>query len=176
MLGAVRDINEPAAIAAAASLTSICLLPVMLTPYVVGAAARDFSFDSRQLGLVAASLIGGAITVMASSVFWVRICNWRVLVVCGASVALAGNLLACFAQSFGVLLMLLLIASCGSGVVYAPAVCALSDTRCPDRNFAYSFFLQIVASGAAGFLITAFARQRGLRGVLEVIAALFAAA
>jgi predicted MFS family arabinose efflux permease len=171
-----RDVNGTAAIVAATSLTSICFLPVMLTPYILGAAARDFALDPRQLGLLAASLIGGAITVMASSVFWVRKCDWRVLVVCGAGVALAGNLLACFAHHFETLLTLLLLASCGSGVVYAPAICALSDTRYPDRNFAYSFFLQIVLSGVAGFAITAFTQPSGLPGVLGLIAVCFAMA
>jgi predicted MFS family arabinose efflux permease len=150
----------------------------MLTPYIVGAAARDakLALQPNQLGLLAASLVCGAITVMVTSVFWVRRCNWRVVTICGAAIAVTANLIASSAHTFGSLLTIMLVASCGTGVVYAPATCALSDTRDPDRSFALSFFLQIVVSGAAGFAISELGQQWGLGGVLRLIAGFFAAA
>ena len=169
-------VDRPSAIAASTLLNTICLLPVMLTPYIVGAAARDLALDPRQLGLLAADLLGGAIVVMASSVFWVRICNWRALVACGAMIAIAGDLLASRAHGFLALVTLLGVASCGTGVVYAPSICALSDTQFPDRNFAYAFFLQIVVSGLTGFAITAFGQQWGLFGLLDLMAAFYGVA
>jgi hypothetical protein len=72
MASDARGVNDPSAVVAAALLTRICLLPLMLIPYLVGAAARDFAVAPRQLGFVAGGIIGGVIAVMASSVLWVR--------------------------------------------------------------------------------------------------------
>lgn len=177
MRSPTSDVDRPVAIIAAISLTAICLLPVMLTPYVVGAAGQDrqLALQPSQLGLLAASLVGGAITVMASSVFWVRRCNWRLLVAAGSAMACAGNLLASYAHTFVMMIAAVLAASCATGVAYAPAICALSDTRDPDRNFAYSFFLQIVVSGIAGFLISGLVPRWGMVSPLRLIAICFAA-
>jgi len=176
MAADARDVNNASAVAAAALLTSICLLPMMLIPYIVGAAARDFAVEPRELGLVAGGIIGGVIAVMASSVLWVRKFNWRVLVVVGACVTVAGYLLAGHVRGFGALAILLFIASCGSGLVYAPAICALSDTANPDRSFGYSFFLQILVSGLTGFIATELVQRWGLSGLLDLIATFFALA
>jgi predicted MFS family arabinose efflux permease len=176
MASDARGVNDPSAVVAAALLTSICLLPLMLIPYLVGAAARDFAVAPRQLGVVAGGIIGGVIAVMASSVLWVRKFNWRVLVVVGACITVAGYLLAGQVRGFGVMAILLFIASCGSGLVYAPAICALSDTANPDRSFGYSFFLQILVSGVAGFIATELAQRWGLSGLLNLLAVFFALA
>jgi hypothetical protein len=172
-----NDVDRPAAVIAAVALTAICLLPVMLTPYIVGAAGQDreLALQPSQLGLLAASLVGGAITVMATSVFWVRRCNWRVLVAAGSAMACAANLYASYAHTFAPLIVAVLVASCATGAAYAPAICALSDTRDPDRNFAYSFFLQIVVSGIAGFLISGLVPRLGIVSPLRLIAVFFAA-
>ena len=171
-----RGVDSPSTVAVAAFLTSICVLPLMLMPFLVGAAARDFSVAPRQLGFVAGSMIGGVIVVMASSVLWVRKCNWRVLVAAGASIAGAGYLLAGHVRGFVAMSTLLFIASCGSGLVYAPSICALSDTKNPDRSFGYSFFLQILVSGLIGFIATGIAQRWGLSGLLDLIAIFFALA
>jgi hypothetical protein len=52
----------------------------------------------------------------------------------------------------------------------------LSDTTNPDRNFGFSFFLQLLASGLIGFIATQFGQQWGLSGLLELIATCFALA
>src|SRR5450755_624247 len=176
MASDARGVNAPSAVVAAAKLTSICLLPLMLIPYLVGAAARDFSVAPRQLGFVAGGIIGGVIAVMASSVLWVRNFNWRGLVVVGACITVAGYILAGLVHGFGAMAMLLFIASCGSGLVYAPAICALSDTANPDRSFGYAFFLQILVSGFAGFIATELSQRRGLSGLLDLLAIFFALA
>ena len=59
MASDARGVNDPSAVVAAALLTRICLLPLMLIPYLVGAAARDFAVAPRQLGFVAGGIIGG---------------------------------------------------------------------------------------------------------------------
>lgn len=171
-----REVNSPAAVVVAAFLTSICLLPLMLIPYLVGAAARDLAVAPRQLGFVAGAIIGGVIVVMASSVLWVRKYNWRVLAAAGASITVAGYLLAGHVRGFMAMSTLLFVASCGSGLVYAPSICALSDTKNPDRSFGYSFFLQILVSGLAGFIATGIGQRWGLSGLLELIATFFALA
>lgn len=122
MASDARGVDHPSAVLAAALLTSICLLPLMLIPYLVGAAARDFAVAPHQLGFVASGIIGGVIAVMASSGLWVRKFNWRMLVVVGACITVAGYLLAGHVSGFGAMGILLFIANCGSGLVYAPAI------------------------------------------------------
>src|SRR5260370_17273675 len=89
---------------AAALLTSICLLPTMLMPYLVGSVALAFTPDSRQLGFVAAAVLGGPIALMAVSVMWVRRYPWRRLVFWGLMLAALGYLLAAGARDFATLL------------------------------------------------------------------------
>ena len=75
---------------ASAVLTSTCLLPAMLMPYLVGAVALTVTPDSRQLGFVAAAVLGGPIALMAASVLWVRRYPWRRLVFGGLALAAVG--------------------------------------------------------------------------------------
>jgi MFS transporter, DHA1 family, inner membrane transport protein len=168
------DPNRRSAVNAAATLTGICLVPAMLLPYITGAAARDLSFNSQQLGLVATALLGGVILVMASSVLWIRKLNWSLLVAAGSIVALAAFLATGFARSFEPMLTCMAFAGFGTGIVYAPAICALGDTHDPDRNFGRAFFLQIVLGGAAGFVATELLDQRGLRAIMVLLSVIFA--
>src|SRR5260370_40776257 len=83
---------------AAALLTSICLLPTMLMPYLVGSVALAFTPDSRQLGFVAAAVLGGPIALMAVSAMCVRRYPWRRLGFWGLLLAALGDLLAASAR------------------------------------------------------------------------------
>jgi MFS family permease len=170
---AAHDSMSGRAVLAAAFLTSICLLPAMLAPYMTGAAARDLSLDTRELGFMAMALIGGVIAVMASSVAWIRRVNWRAVAAAGAFVAMAGFLLAGQARSFALLLAFVSLASLGTGMAYAPAIAALGESDDPDRSFGYAFFLQIILSGIAGFVATQFSGRWGLGGVVYLLGGAF---
>jgi MFS family permease len=155
-------------------LTSICLLPTMLMPYLVGAAARSVSADPRQLGWVAAAVLGGPIALMAISVLWVRRRSWRRLVFAGLAFSAVGYGLAAEARSFPSLIVFISLGSSALAIAYAPPICLLSDTADPDRNFGYAFFLQIVASGLVGLVATALQDRYGPRAIFAVIAIVFA--
>jgi hypothetical protein len=161
-------------ILAAALLTSVCLLPAMLMPYLVGAVALAVTADSRQLGFVAAAVLGGPIALMAVSVLWVRRYPWRRLVVAGLILAALGYLLAARAHGFASLVTWIALGSSALAIAYAPPICLLSDTSNPDRNFGYAFFLQIVASGLVGLGVTACQDHLGPRSVFLLIAVTFA--
>jgi hypothetical protein len=167
------DLNRPSVVNAAAFLTSLCLVPAMLLPYVAGAVARELAFDTQQIGLLSAALIGGIIIVMASSVFWIRAFNWRVVVAVGSLIAVAGFLVAGQMRAFVPMCALVAIASFGVGIAYAPAICMLGDTADPDRNFGRAFFMQIVLGGLAGFISTELGEQWGLRGIMGLLSALY---
>lgn len=154
-------------------LTGLCLVPAMLLPYIAGAAQRDLHFDAQQVGLLTAALLGGVIVVMASSVFWVRRIDWRVLVGFGSVLAFIAFAGAAQARSFELLAAMLALSSIGNGVIYAPALCLLGDTPDPDRHFGRAFFLQIVLGGLAGFITTELGQQWGMRGVMLLLAALY---
>jgi len=160
---------------ASAVLTSVCLLPAMLMPYLVGAVALTVTPDSRQLGFVAAAVLGGPIALMAASVLWVRRYPWRRLVLGGLVLAAAGYLLAAGARDFATLIAWIALGSSALAIAYAPPICLLSDTSDPDRNFGYAFFLQIIASGLIGLGATALQGRLGPRSVFMLIAVAFAA-
>lgn len=160
---------------ASAVLTSVCLLPAMLMPYLVGAVALAVTPDSRQLGFVAAAVLGGPIALMAASVLWVRRYRWRRLVLGGLALAAVGYLLAAGARDFATLITWIALGSSALAIAYAPPICLLSDTSDPDRNFGYAFFLQIIASGLVGLGVTALQGRLGPRSVFVLIAAAFAA-
>jgi predicted MFS family arabinose efflux permease len=160
---------------ASAVLTSTCLLPAMLMPYLVGAVALTVTPDSRQLGFVAAAVLGGPIALMAASVLWVRRYPWRRLVFGGLALAAVGYLLAAGARDFATLITWIALGSSALAIAYAPPICLLSDTSDPDRNFGYAFFLQIIASGLVGLAVTALQGRLGPRSVFILIAAAFAA-
>jgi MFS family permease len=167
------DVNRPSAVAAAAVLTSICLLPAMLTPYLVGAIALAVTPDPRRLGFVAAAVLGGPIALMAVSILWVRKYPWRRLIFWGLVIAAAGYLLAAEMRDFLPMVGCIAIGSSALAVAYAPPICALSDTSNPDRNFGYSFFLQIIASGLTGLMATALEDHFGPRSLFVLIAGIF---
>ncbi|HEY3851525.1 MAG TPA: MFS transporter [Steroidobacteraceae bacterium] len=160
---------------ASAVLTSVCLLPAMLMPYLVGAVALAVTPDSRQLGFVAAAVLGGPIALMAASVLWVRRYPWRRLVFGGLALAAVGYLFAAGARGFATLIAWIALGSSALAIAYAPPICLLSDTSDPDRNFGYAFFLQIIASGLVGLGVMAFQGRLGPRSVFILIAAAFAA-
>jgi len=166
-------VDRPSVVVAAALLTSTCLLPTMLMPYLVGAVALSVTADTRQLGFVAAAVLGGPIALMAISVLWVRRFRWRSLVLGGLTLAAVGYLLAAGARAFASLLAWIALGSSALAIAYAPPICLLSDTSKPDRNFGYAFFLQIVASGLIGLAATALQDRLGPRSVFILIAAVF---
>jgi predicted MFS family arabinose efflux permease len=168
------EVDRLSRVMAAALLTSICLLPAMLMPYLVGAVALAVTPDSRQLGLVAAAVLGGPIALMAVSVVWVRRYPWRRLVFWGLLFAALGYLLAAWARDFETLVASIAFGSSALAIAYAPAICSLSDTSDPDRNFGYAFFLQIIASGLVGLGATALQDRFGPRSLFVLIATVFA--
>jgi hypothetical protein len=168
------EIDRLSRVMAAALLTSICLLPAMLMPYLVGAVALAVTPDSRQLGFVAAAVLGGPIALMAVSVVWVRRYPWRRLVFWGLLLAALGYLLAAGARDFATLVASIAFGSSALAIAYAPPICSLSDTSDPDRNFGYAFFLQIIASGLVGLGATALQDRFGPRSLFVLIATVFA--
>jgi hypothetical protein len=177
MEGAIEgtSVNRLSVVMAAALLTSVCLLPAMLMPYLIGAVALAVTPDSRQLGFVAAAVLGGPIALMAASVFWVRRFPWRRLVFGGLALAALGYLLAAGAHGFASLIIWMALGSSALAIAYAPPICLLSDTSDPDRNFGYAFFLQIIASGLIGLGATALQGRLGPRSVFVLIAVVFTA-
>jgi len=113
MDGAIEgtSVNRLSVVMAAALLTSVCLLPAMLMPYLIGAVALTVTPDSRQLGFVAAAVLGGPIALMAASVLWVRRFPWRKLVFGGLALAALGYLLAAGAHSFASVILWIALGS-----------------------------------------------------------------
>jgi MFS family permease len=168
------EVDRLSRVMAAALLTSVCLLPFMLMPYLIGAVALAVTPDSRQLGFVAAAVLGGPIVLMAVSMTWVRRYSWRRLVFWGLIVAALGYLLAAGMHNFATLLASIAVGSSALAIAYAPPICALSDTSDPDRNFGYAFFLQIIVGGLVGLGATALQDRFGPRSLFVLIATVFA--
>ena len=149
-------VDRPAVVMASAVLTSVCLLPAMLMPYLVGAVALAVTADSRQLGFVAAAVLGGPIALMAASMLWVRRYPWRRLVLAGLASPRSAICSRPVRTTSRPGHRWIALGSSALAIAYAPPHLFAERTSDPDRNFGYAFFLQIVASGLIGLGVTRF--------------------
>lgn len=171
--GEISEVDRPAAIAASSVLGAVCVAPVLLVPLIIGAVAERYPLGPHEMGIFNPSIFGAGMLVVASAALWVRKVNWRITIACGSLVALIAYVLAGLMPGFLSMTAMVYLAGAGAGLALAPSMCALSDTREPDRNFGYSFFVQIVVGAATGFVGAILAERWGLPGVLGLMGVLF---
>lgn len=167
--------DKPTTVAAAVALSCIGIFGLLPQPIFVGALQDTLGFSSQQAGLItAAEVIAGAITSVLAA-FWIGRVNWRTAALIGISVVILGNAASCFVTSANALLGLrFLVGLLGQGVCFAIAIAVLSETRNPDRNFAFSIAAQ-VAFGMVAFAALPYAvAQWNIAGILVPLAVLSA--
>lgn len=146
-----------AGVVAGVTLSVVSIATFLLLPQFIEAVVSDLGYSERAAGLLSAVLNVGSTGASVLASVWIRRSSWQRL----ASWALAGMLAAYGASmaSHAIVAFIALegvIGFCG-GSVYSLALTVLSDTRHPDRYFAYAVgaqtVYQIVGLVAGPFLI-----------------------
>lgn len=163
--------NEPISIAAAALLTNLGALTMLLTPALIGAFTGDGRISAAQAAVLTTAELGGmTAAILLASLILTQLAP-RPWLVGGVAMAAAAHLASAFAADYPLLFLLRTMAGLGIGVVYTLSVAALAASRTPDRNFGFS----ITANQLAATLVLALCSWAGQdRGPAPVMAILFA--
>ena len=174
----IETTDDRGAASAGIALSAAGFATFLLMPQFVEAAVATLRFTEQQVGILSSAvMIGYTLSAVAASL-WIRRSSWRV----AASAALAGMLLANGASmavhGFAPFLVLQGIGGFCGGSLYSLSLTLLSDSRRPDRNFAYAVgaqtIYQILGLIAGPFLIahggmTAMLLQFSALGVIGLL-------
>jgi predicted MFS family arabinose efflux permease len=163
--------GNPAIVAALAlSVTGVLMFKVL--PLLVGAAADQFHLGPRELGLLASSDLVGITIASLLAPLWVRRVDWRKAGLAALLVVAAGNVASAFAPSLTTLLGLRVFTGFGEGMASGLALVILSDTRHPDRAFAFAVAAPILVGLVAFQAMPPLAAAWGYDGVVLALAGL----
>ncbi len=148
----------------------------LILPLLLGAAAQALALDDEQTGLIASSYFLGFLLICLSAVFWIRRFNWRRTGLAGFVLLCGGLLASALADSYSLLLMAMVVSGMGAGTVFGLAICVISDTRDPDRNFGFKLVAEQAVGAALLFLLPIWVTPLwGFRGLVVTVAVLLAA-
>ena len=163
------DVNNPGAIVAACLLSAVGTLVFNLMPLFLGSAAESLGFNDQQVGFVASVYLGGFTLTSFSAVFWSRNVGWHKACLVAIVVAVISYLGCLFWPDYLTILILISLAGCAKGALFAISLCSLGDTRIPDRAFGLALLAQ-VALGALGlFLLPYVVRGWGFNSILVAL-------
>lgn len=166
-------VNRPSAVAAAILLSCIGAAMFLIQPVFLGAAADQFQLNASELGVLAGTELFGVVLASLLAIFWVRRLNWRVVAAGALTVIVLGNVVSSMQTTLQQLVLVrFLVGLFGSGTVYAVTIALLSDTRRPDRNFAFAVAAQVFMSVLAMIGMPYLTPEWGIGGVLIPLAAL----
>lgn len=124
-------------------LLSFCGVMVFsIMPLLVSAIQRRYGFRESETGDVIACYFAGVTFVSLSTVWWLRILNWRTTAMLGQTLAIAALLTTMYADNFIELALLMGLAGVGGGISYALVLTILGDSDDADRAFAINLFFQ----------------------------------
>ncbi|MEH6471305.1 MAG: MFS transporter [Halopseudomonas sp.] len=174
------DVNRVTAITAASLISAAGSAVFLLLPLLLGGAAEALVLDDERTGLIASSYFLGFLLVCLSAPLWIRRLNWR-RVGWGGFGLLSGGLLAgAYSDNYNLLLTAMALSGIGAGTVFGLAICVISDTREPDRNFGFKLVAEQVIGAALLFLLPVFVTPvwgfKGLMVSLAVVLGLLALA
>lgn len=111
-------------------------LVIFITPGFLAVVAQKTGFDNDQLGYLAAWDINAMAVTIGLSTFALARVRWRLAVVVGLALIIAGNLLTAAVDSFPAMAAARVVAGAGEGIAIGFAFAALGRAKNPDRAFA----------------------------------------
>lgn len=166
-------IDQPLPLFATVCFSAVAILIFNVLPVFMGVISDTLALTAEQLGLLASLELGGIGLTSVTGLFWIRRLRWRGVVLFGALVTIAGDLLSIFADSAVTLITLRFITGfLGEGVIFTVAVAAIGDSHNSDRAFAYAIVGQ-VGLGMIGLLCFPYiAHSMGFAGIMVTMALL----
>ncbi len=165
------QINSPSCIAAASLLSASGATIFMLLPILLGSAAEYYTLDEEQAGLLASSYFVGFLLVCLSAVVWMHRVNWQQVGIVGSFILAGGLLASSMVHSYTVLLVLMAVSGVGAGILYGLAICVLSDTQDPDRNFGIKLLAELALAAVLLLILPVYvSEQWGFQGLMLCVA------
>jgi len=144
----------------------------MLLPILLGSAAKYLSLNEEQAGLLASSYFAGFLLVCVSAVVWMRRVNWRYVGVIGSLILAVGLTASAMTASFQALLGTMAVSGVGAGILYALAICILSGTQNPDRNFGIKLLAEVILAALLLLILPMYVSELwGFKGLMMCVAA-----
>ncbi|MFX4311232.1 MFS transporter [Enterobacter sp. 63] len=152
-------------------ISSVGALMFCVSPLILGIFGNHFSLNDQQLGYLLSSFYMGFFLIATSSAFWIRRVNWRVTALAGISITSLALFAINDANSYQVLLALMIAIGVGMGISYALATQILSDSSNPDRVFGIKLTFENLPGTALLLMLPVFVVPKfGLHGVVTVMA------
>ncbi len=143
----------------------------LVMPLYVGALAVDFEFTDARIGSLLSTELGAAAIASLLALFWIRICNWRLVSVALLVVLLLGNLISIqVGDYFTGLVGSRAISGFAAGSLMAIALAALGDSRLQTRNFGFGVAAQLTVSGCLLIVLPGFVARWGATSIFGLFA------
>jgi len=166
-----HQINSRRCIAAASLLSASGGTVFMLLPILLGSASEYLTLNEEQAGLLASSYFAGFLLVCLSAIFWMRRVNWRYVGSMGSLILAGGLMASAMTHSYHALLALMAVSGVGAGILYGLAICILSGTQNPDRNFGIKLLTEVVLAAALLLILPVYVSDSwGFKGLMLCVA------
>jgi DHA1 family inner membrane transport protein len=153
-------------------LNVVAIATFLLEPQFIEAATRSLHFGEGQVGIVAAAMMAGSTLASLAAPLWVRRVPWRLAAAVTLLGLLTANLASMLFHEFIPFCVLQGLAGIFGGSLYSLSLIVLSDSRNPDRGFAYAVgaqtLYQVLGLAGGPWLI----RIGGMNAMLVLFAAL----
>jgi predicted MFS family arabinose efflux permease len=130
-----------------AGYTFYALAPLLVnaSPVFIGLLAGRFTLSPAQMGLLAAIEASGGVVASLTAPYWINRIDWRACGIASAFVMTLSLLATIVVPNFETLIVVRLIGAIfGGGVIYALSVALIGRLGNPDRHFAVGGALQAV--------------------------------
>lgn len=164
------DVNSRQSIIAAIYLSIVGAAVFIVQPGFVQGMVEFNGFTEQQAGYIASTEMWGIAIMTIGLVFISSKFSWRSMLMLGALMMTAGNLLSAFTTDYELFAALRLLTGLGAGFLVSLTFTIIGLTSNPDRNFGY-MIMWILVYGAIGFSLMPFAYQLvGFKGTLVFFA------
>ena len=155
-----NGVNRGSVIAVAAMLTAVGALVPNTMPVLLGVFADSRGYDSRQLGFLASSFMGGLWLMTVALMFSIRRIDWRAATGVCCLTLLVGLALAAQIGGFRALMGLFFLSGLGAGGAFGVGMTSLADTRQPDRNLGLATLAQVGVAALVTYAMAALVAAR----------------
>jgi len=167
---ASRDWDGVMAIAACMSACVAAYGVYLGLPLILGALAEAFGFSNRQIGWISSAENAGLLLASVGVSVLARSGRFRRLAWAGILIAIAGNAVTLFIESFGAFCTVRFVTGLGAGLCYSSAIACLSLTRNATRNFSAFIVVLVLANSLELWVVPGIVSRWSIDGLYVVLA------
>jgi predicted MFS family arabinose efflux permease len=166
---APRNWDRPIAIGACMCACVAAYGVYLGLPLILGALADAYGFSNREIGWISSAENAGLLLGSISVSVLARSGQFRKLAFAGMVIAVIGNAVTLFIDSFVSFCAVRLVTGLGAGLCYSAAIACLSLTRKATRNFSIFIFVLVLANSLELWVIPSIVAHFGVRGLYTVL-------